>query len=563
MSEPTEPTTPEESRSERARREPFVLEDPMIRFDARVLDPATAVRLPGGEAPSPTVYVGDTLLVTAGDPDDGRDLLTVLDEAVKASGLPLQLLREDPFEDNDNLDHDARARLLRLAAERKLPLVFPVRFEPTTDGPAVAVDVWPLLQSIRYEARPEAGNDRVQRLDRAVGLNHLMSSAAVIGGNPFTRGAALIAGNPFTRGAALVAGNPFTRGAAAGVGSYLAAGSGGRGPVSVVLPPPVRMSKGEVPHVVVLDTGVGEHDWFKAQPVQPGLKYIDPANPNDPPLWIGMNPDDPTVKDSAPEGRGAIVDPMLGLLASHSGHGTFIAGLLRQACADAEITAARVMDSDGVVPEVTLTDALTGLGIIQFDGKQPIDALVMSLGYYSETADDVTYTAGLRPLVTALSGLGVAIFCAAGNDSTTLRSYPAAFSDDTVFADGAHIPMASVVALNPDYSVALFSNDGAWANAEAAGANVVSTAPKFSQGGWGPDTSFEGPLETHRSTIDPDSFTSGFCTWSGTSFAAPVLAGAFLAAVVEQSAARSITERIPLVGLGRPSRANQRPDPKP
>jgi subtilase family serine protease len=28
-----------------------------------------------------------------------------------------------------------------------------------------------------------------------------------------------------------------------------------------------------------------------------------------------------------------------------------------------------------------------------------------------------------------------------------------------------------------------------------------------------------------RATIDPDNFSSGFATWSGTSFAAPVLAG--------------------------------------
>jgi hypothetical protein len=555
MSEPIEPNQQTgESPSGPERAVPFVLQDPMIRFDARVLDPATAVRVPGGEAPSPTVYVGDTLLVTAGDPDDGRDLLTVLDEAVKASGLPLQWVREDPFEDNDNPDHDARARLLRLAAERKLPLVFPVRFEPATDGPAAAVDVWPLLQSIRYAGRPEAGDDRVARLSQSIGLNHLMTAAALIGGNPFTRGAALIAGNPFTRGAALIAGNPFTRGAAAGPDSYLVAGSGGRGPVSVVLPPPVRSSAGNVPHVVVLDTGVGEHDWFTAQGVNLGLKYTDPAKPNEPSIWIGLNPDDGVVKASDPEGQGAIADPMLGLLATHSGHGTFIAGLIRQTCADAEITAARVMDSDGVVPEVRLTDALTGIGIIQSDGKEPFDALVMSLGYYSETGEDAKYTAGLRPLVKELALRGVAIFCAAGNDSTTLRSYPAAFADDPDFSDGAHLPMASVAALNPDSTVALFSNDGDWVNAEAAGANLVSTAPKWSRGGWNADTSFEGPNNTERSSIDPDSFTSGFCTWSGTSFAAPVLAGKYLAAVVKKAPA-SIEDRIALVGLGRPSQS--------
>ena len=99
-------------------------------------------------------------------------------------------------------------------------------------------------------------------------------------------------------------------------------------------------------------------------------------------------------------------------------------------------------------------------------------------------ADDKTYTAGLRLLILALSAMEVAVFCAAGNDSTQRRSYPAAFCDDPAFADGAHLPMASVAALNPDSTVALFSNDGDWVNAEAPGANLVSTAPVLAQGAW-------------------------------------------------------------------------------
>lgn len=556
--QPGEPTEPDQSRRAGEPASPFVLEDPLIRFDARVLDPTTAARQPGGSAPSATVYVGDTLLITATDQQDAQQLLSLLADAVKASGLPIGRIpeeRNNPFENNGDPDHDARARLLRLAAERKLPLVFPVRFASTSAAPAPAIDVWPLLQWIRYAGRPEAADDKAARLSRAVGLNHLMTAAAMIGGNPYTRGASVIVGDPYTRGASALAGNPYTRGAASGATSYLVAGSGGRGPVSVVLPPPRRTSEKAVPHVVVLDTGVGEHDWFNAQAVQAGLRYIDPAKPADPPVVIGMDTDDLAVQASDPEGDGAIADPMLGLLATHAGHGTFIAGLLRQQCPDAEITAVRVMDSDGVVPEVMLTDALTGLGIIQVDGKDPIDALVLSLGYYSETGDDIEYTAGLRPLVVSLSSMGVAVFCAAGNDSTSLRSYPAAFADDVAFVDGQHIPMASVAALNPDSSVALFSNDGDWVNAEAAGANVVSTAPMRASGAWNADTSFEGPFNTSRGTIDPDSFVGGFCTWSGTSFAAPVLAGAYLASIVREEIPRSIAKRSPLVGLGRPDRS--------
>ena len=242
---------------------------------------------------------------------------------------------------------------------------------------------------------------------------------------------------------------------------------------------------------------------------------------------------------------------MTGMLDSHSGHGTFIAGLIRQTCADADITAVRVMDSDGVVPELMLTDALTGLGVVQADGSTTIDAVVLSLGYYSETAEDATYTAGLRPLVLALTALGIGIFCAAGNDSTLKRSYPAAFCADPAFADGLHLPMASVAALNPDSTVALFSNEGDWVNAEALGANLVSTAPSLAQGSWAQDTYLDGPDGTRRGTVDPDCFVGGFSTWSGTSFAAPVLAGRYLARLAEKPVARTVAARAILIGLGR------------
>ena len=89
MTQPTEPTRPDDSGANGDRgRPPFALEDPLIRFDARVLDPTVAVRLPDGEAPSPTVYVGDTLLITATSNDDARELLAFLEEAVKGSRLP-------------------------------------------------------------------------------------------------------------------------------------------------------------------------------------------------------------------------------------------------------------------------------------------------------------------------------------------------------------------------------------------------------------------------------------------------------------------------------------------
>ena len=550
MNQPVNPDGPNDRARDQGRR---FLEDPLTRFDARVLDPSTAVRLTTGEAPSATVYVGDTLLVTASDRDDAEELLELLLKAVELSGLPLRWLERNPFRPSDDPEHDRRARLLTLAAEFKLPLVFPVRFESASDGPAPAVDVWPLLQAIRQAAFDDGG---MRRLSRAVGLNHLMAAAANISGNPYTKGMASIFGNPYTKGMATVFGNPYTKGMAGGIESYASAGSGGRGPVSVVLPPPVRSADAQHPQVVVLDTGVGAHPWLDTGSVTVGLEFADTLNPGGPSIRVGMDPGDAATIRTDPEADGAIADSMTGLLDSHSGHGTFIAGLIRQACADADITAIRVMDSDGVVPEIVLTDALTGLAAAQTSKATSIDALVLSLGYYSETGDDVKYTAGLRELVLALAAAGVGIFCAAGNDSTTRRSYPAAFADDPAFADGSHLPMASVAALNPDSTVALFSNEGDWVNAEAPGANLVSTAPIIAQGAWSQDTSFVGPRKTQRGTVDPDSFVGGFATWSGTSFAAPVLAGRYVANLATKAVPRTVKDRQSLIGLGRTSIEN-------
>ncbi len=94
-----------------------------------------------------------------------------------------------------------------------------------------------------------------------------------------------------------------------------------------------------------------------------------------------------------------------------------------------------------------------------------------------------------------------------------------------------------MAALNPDGSVALFSNDGAWISCHSPGAALVSTMPKIDVGlrpsvdlGDGPLG--QRPVGSWRASLDPDRFT-GFGTWSGTSFAAPVMAGAAAQALLE------------------------------
>ena len=300
---------------------------------------------------------------------------------------------------------------------------------------------------------------------------------------------------------AAVSGNPFTRGMAGGVDQYLA------GVDLAVMDrsawslagAPRRTAKVCHPHVVVLDTGVGQHPWFEGLLVERRLTLSNGDT-------IGLDVDDVAVDATNPEGAGSVPDKLVGLLATHAGHGTFISGLLRQTCPNADITCLRIMDGDGVVAEDELTEAVTALAVRLDQNKGSIDALVLSLGYYVETDEDIQYTAGLKHLLIYLATRGVITFAAAGNDCTDRRSYPAAFADAPEFNTVGALPLLAVAALNPDKSVALFSNDADWVNGEAAGANVVSTAPVRAAGAWSADTSFRGPNGERRGTIDPRPF---------------------------------------------------------
>jgi subtilisin family serine protease len=271
----------------------------------------------------------------------------------------------------------------------------------------------------------------------------------------------------------------------------------------------------------VLDSGVGKHPWMTPDVVTRGLVVNNTS--------LGMFGADTDV-------AGGVVDPLQGELGCDTGHGTFVAGLIRQMCPDADVLSIRVMDADGVAEEHILLEALAGLATRQEAGQAPggdgsgfIDVLSLSLGYYHEQPIDSEYDSQLLDPLLRLARGGTAVVVAAGNDATFRPMYPAAFSPHsgstaTKF-DPNCVPVVSVGALNPDgKSTALFSNEGEWVRCMAPGAALVSAFP----------TNVEGPAQpsyrvafgtSMRATIDPDNFSSGFATWSGTSFAAPILAG--------------------------------------
>jgi serine protease len=465
----------------------------------RVLDPATAVRAPGDDAElRPTVYVANELLVPA--PAWNSRLGELVREAAA-----LYWLDAKPDETSER-----RARLL---PQERTSFPVTVRLRPT-ERPAEP-DAWPVLQAMQYRAAREGLAPEAAQ----VGLNHL-----VLGNLPY------MSGNP-------TAPSPYLPGGG-GLVEYGMPGRGGRMPVVYVGSQPERHAKllTRRPVVAVIDTGCGKHPWL---PVvnHPWL----PDRPS-PVVNCGIELDGvpaghhyPSERVD-PEYKGDLFGPLDGALDSHSGHGTFICGLIRQLCPDADLISIPIMSSTGLSHEDDLLWALAVLRerlrrTIAGDAKDgQLDVVVLSMGYYYEKPSDLSYNLQLLSVLTDLGSMGVVVVAAAGNDATVRPMYPAAFAPHAggyVTSDGdGFVPVQSVGSLNPDNSVALFSNSGDWVNVFDAGAAVVSTFPvTFDGGGSATVETKDAVPGRERRTIDPDYFGGGFGIWSGTSFAAPILAG--------------------------------------
>jgi len=190
-----------------------------------------------------------------------------------------------------------------------------------------------------------------------------------------------------------------------------------------------------------------------------------------------------------------------GYLDHEAGHGTFVAGVFMQQAPGAKFLSYAVLDPAGVGDETCIANAITEAAE---SGCQIIN---LSLGGY--TKDDQP-PARIRDALEQLRDRDVVLVAAAGNafDETPGERpfWPAAFARTYDW-------VISVAAGGAANELALFSNRGPWVRARAQGEEVVST---YVKGTWDPN-------DGGASQFD------GYARWSGTSFAAPRVAGAIAA----------------------------------
>jgi hypothetical protein len=549
--------------------------DVLQRHGALVLDPGQAVAVRDDPTPRSTVYRARSLLVpgTLLRDDNAAPVNEVLAGVGMKLAVPAQGVEPQPSEDGEDgrLGNEGVARILGLLP-RPVALTVADNTDDTTARPVV-IDAWVALQALR--AAVVTGKRHRLRAEEVAGisLEHLLVGSAITGSPASGSGGGLAAG-PSDGGGVT---GPTT------TDSYTYSGGDTRAPVALCLPMPIRECAekylgvyGRRPVLAVVDTGVRAHPWLDVV-ANPGGGYdtdeTDGFVAVDFPVQDAIFQasqqaaeagDLPREPIDGPWDRPVTADPLVGELDTDTGHGTFIAGLVRQIVPDATVLALRVMHSDGVVYEgdllcalgrlaarVALAEAGTGTGIGSM--ATMVDVVSLSLGYFDETADDASFSTGLLQVIDLLLSLGVPVVAAAGNYATSRKFFPAAFTQSPPPA--GQVPLISVGALNPNGSKALFSDGGRWVTAWAPGAAVVSTFPVDLNGSRSPELRMpahpanEMPpgvsLPPEREALDPDDYRGGFAIWSGTSFSAPLVAARITKALLDQASD-------PALGLGLP-----------
>jgi len=194
-----------------------------------------------------------------------------------------------------------------------------------------------------------------------------------------------------------------------------------------------------------------------------------------------------------------------GLLDLGAGHGTFTAGLVQQTAPAADLAVYAPVDSDGVAREISVACAMVEAARA---GLEEGKSVVLNLSLGTETLNDqppVALEVALDIIdeleAAADHGQQVLVVAAAGNNGRSRPCWPAAFRR-----------VISVAALTQDLWPATWSSYGFWVDCSTIGEGVRSTYVKGQ--------------EMPEMDREPDKFgENAWALWSGTSFAAPQVAG--------------------------------------
>jgi subtilisin family serine protease len=236
----------------------------------------------------------------------------------------------------------------------------------------------------------------------------------------------------------------------------------------------------------------------------------------------GYTPGNDWVDDRTTAGPDTLEDtdaqPQNGWLDDQAGHGTFIAGVVLSRAPSAEIVVAKVLDSEGYASDVEVAEAILE--------HKDADVINLSLGGYCfDDQPPVAIAEALQEVVPT-----TAVVAAAGNDATYRPHWPA-----------AHKRVIAVAALDGKGNRARFSNFGWWVDAAARGTDVLSTFLKFDESGNTVTIAGRTPQQFDR-----------WARWSGTSFAAPKVAGE-IAAELSRGGHSSAREAAAALLASRPS----------
>jgi Subtilase family len=254
------------------------------------------------------------------------------------------------------------------------------------------------------------------------------------------------------------------------------------------------------PDVIVLDTGLATAPTLIPHALEQIQAFVVPG---------GSAAAAAEVPDSVPADN--LLDPA-------AGHGTFIAGLVEQVAPGAKVEVWHVLEPEGDGNEVDIATRIDALPARTAPGDRGC-VLNLSFGSYVMEQGEV-----LASAIREAQARGYVVVSSAGNDGVCTPTIPASLPD-----------VVGVGAIGPD-GPALFSNYGPWVRACAPGVDVVSTFFRQFLGAETPAT----PLDP-----DPDDFED-WARWSGTSFSAPIVAGALAqhARVHQVSTAEAVTQVI-------------------